>query len=87
MSGKGSTPRPLSVTPQEYEDNFARTFSRIVDVDDMGCDLREKVCPPMHDPAERLRRANLERAQHVILGTPCGDWPASDPINHPDQEN
>lgn len=64
MSGKGSTPRPLSVDATTFASNYAATFKPQYDL----------------DPAERLRRANLERAQHVILGTPCGDWPASDPM-------
>lgn len=46
MSGKGSSPRPLSVDAQTFADNFARTFSRRID-DPSGYDAREKECPPL----------------------------------------
>lgn len=60
-------------------------------LDPTGYDDREKFCPPLPqhdlDHRETLRRANLEVAQRAVLGTPCGDWPASDPITHPDLED
>jgi hypothetical protein len=89
MTGKGDTPRPLSVTDAEYAANYARTFSRQID-DPSGYDTREKVCPPS-DPVERLRRENLAHAEAVILKLPdqppCHDWPARDPLTHPDHED
>lgn len=47
MTGKGSTPRPLSVDPQTYAENYAKTFSRVID-DPSGYDDRQKECPPVH---------------------------------------
>lgn len=45
MSGKGSSPRPLSVDAGTFAENYARTFSRVID-DPSGYDDREKECPP-----------------------------------------
>lgn len=45
MSGKGSGRRPRAVTAEEEADNWARTFSRVID-DPSGYDDREKECPP-----------------------------------------
>lgn len=46
MTGKGSAPRPFSVDAETFADNFARTFSRVID-DPSGYDTREKECPPL----------------------------------------
>ena len=89
MTGKGSVPRPKSVTEAEFADNFARTFSRQID-DPSGYDAREKVCPPS-DPVERLRRENLKHAEAVILKLPdqppCHDWPARESLHTQDTED
>lgn len=45
MSGKGSSPRPLSVDAETFAENYARTFSRVID-DPSGYDDRQKECPP-----------------------------------------
>lgn len=45
MSGKGSTPRPLSVDADTFAENYARTFSRVID-DPSGYDTRQKECQP-----------------------------------------
>lgn len=45
MSGKGSSPRPLSVDAGTFAEHYARTFSRVID-DPSGYDDREKECPP-----------------------------------------
>lgn len=39
------------------------------------------------DARERLRRDNLAHAERIVLGSPCHDWPASDPLTHPDVED
>lgn len=61
-NGKGSTPRPLSVTPSTYAANYAR--------------IQWTETPkPQHDldAAKALQQANLDHAKRVILGTPCSD--------------
>lgn len=52
MTGKGSAPRPLSVDAETFADNFAKTFSRVVDESDPGYDDRDKACPPLETPPE-----------------------------------
>lgn len=53
MTGKGSAPRPLSVDAETFADNFAKTFSRVVDESEpSGYDEREKECPPLETPPE-----------------------------------
>lgn len=57
-----------------------------------GYDSREKFCPPLKpqhdgDAREQLRRDNLAQAERVVLGLPCHDWPARDPMTHPDTED
>lgn len=67
MNGKGSAPRPFSVTPDTYAANYTRI--RWTD-DPPGYDDREKLCPPLADPAEALRQQHLEEARNVVLGAP-----------------
>ena len=68
MSGKGSSPRPFSVTP----DTFAANYARIQWTDDPpGYDEREKFCPPLTDPtAQTLRDQHLAEARAVISNAP-----------------
>lgn len=68
MNGKGSSPRPLSVTPDTYAANYARI--RWTD-DPPGYDEREKFCPPLRDPtAQTLRDKHLAEAKAVITNAP-----------------
>lgn len=71
-NGKGSTPRPLSVTPETYAANYARI---------RWTETPETCCPPLRDAVqdsrEVMRQRHLAEAKAVINGTPCGeDWPA-----------
>lgn len=68
MSGKGSSPRPFSVTPDTYAANYAR----IQWTDDPpGYDEREKFCPPLTDPTtQALRDKHLAEAKAVIESAP-----------------
>ena len=84
MSGKGDTPRPLSVSPATYAENYARirwTESH-EQAEPEGYDPREKLCPPLEDPRETLRQRHLAEAREVVLGQSCADWPPSQSLPH-----
>lgn len=64
MSGKGDTPRPFSVSPATYAENYARI--KWVEEPE-GYDSREKLCPPLEDSREILRQKHLADARAVVL--------------------
>lgn len=47
MTGKGDAPRPMRIDAGTFSENYAKTFSRVID-DPSGYDDREKECPPLH---------------------------------------
>lgn len=50
MSGKGDTPRPLSVDPETYAERYARTFGHGLR------EMREQMQQPLLDKAHELLR-------------------------------
>lgn len=71
MSGKGDTPRPLSVDPETYAERYARTFNTPESL------LRKY--PPLP--------GGLSQYNTTHLSTPPHDWPQRDTLPTTDPED